>query len=106
MPPALTRAQPARRQPPVAGLGSVLPPFRRILAVGAHPDDESFGLGAILSGFVRQGAQAWVLSFTHGEASSRSAALPLHALRAEELAAAARELGLAGVRLLTYPDGG
>lgn len=88
------------------GQGLALPTFRRILAVGAHPDDESFGLGAILSDLAGRGAEVWVLSFTHGEASTLGAGLALREVRARELAAAARALGVAGVRLLAYPDGG
>ena len=94
-----------REQVPSRALDSSLPLFRRIAAIGAHPDDESFGLGAVLSGFIGQGAQAWALSFTHGEASTLGGGLPLHQLRARELVAAARELGLAGAQLLDYGDG-
>lgn len=82
-----------------------MPPFRRIAAIGAHPDDESFGLGAVLSSFVEVGAQVWTLSFTHGEASTLGGSMPLHQVRARELAEAAAELGLAGVTLLGYADG-
>lgn len=31
-----------------------LPTFRRVVAVCAHPDDESFGLGAVIATFVEQ----------------------------------------------------
>lgn len=34
-----------------------LPPWRSVLAVVAHPDDESFALGAILAAFAEAGAQ-------------------------------------------------
>ena len=46
------------------------PPWRSVLAVVAHPDDESFGLGAVLAGFVDAGAAVAVLCFTHGESST------------------------------------
>lgn len=79
------------------------------LAVVAHPDDESFGLGAVLAHLSGAGSEVSLLCFTHGEASTlakdeleRSA---LHAVRAEELAAAAGVLGLASVELHNYPDG-
>jgi LmbE family N-acetylglucosaminyl deacetylase len=39
------------------------------LAVIAHPDDESFGLGAVLAAF-GAGTQVRVLCFTRGEAST------------------------------------
>lgn len=84
-----------------------LPPQRRVLAVVAHPDDESFGLGAVLGAFVDAGSPAAVLCFTHGEASELHGGLDgdLHELRATELAAAAGHLGLTAVELLGYPDG-
>jgi len=40
------------------------------LAVIAHPDDESFGLGAVLAALSGAGAQVRVLCFTRGEAST------------------------------------
>ncbi len=77
-----------------------------ILAVCAHPDDESFGLGALLASWAEEGAAISVLSFTHGEASSLGSDLgDLHAMRGFELTAAARELGIGTVRLLGHPDG-
>ena len=48
----------------------VLPEWTSVLAVVAHPDDESFGLGAILDAFTRTGATVEVLCLTHGEAST------------------------------------
>lgn len=77
-----------------------------VLAVCAHPDDESFGLGAVLSSWADQGARVSVLSFTHGEASTLGTDRGnLHQLRGNELATAADELGVATVHLLGYPDG-
>lgn len=88
------------------GRSTRLPPWRRPLAVVAHPDDESFGLGAILSSFVEQGAQPDVLCFTRGEASTLHAVTgDLREIRAGELAAAATLLGLAHVDLRDEPDG-
>ena len=84
----------------------ILPPWKSVLAVVAHPDDESFGLGAVLSSFVEAGAVVSVLCFTRGEASSlRGVEGDLAQVREGELHAAAKELGLAQVRLLSYPDG-
>ena len=83
-----------------------LPPWRSVLAVVAHPDDESFGLGAVLAGFADTGAAVAVLCFTHGEASTvRGVEGDLASLRAGELAGAARVLGVDPVRLVDYPDG-
>jgi N-acetylglucosamine malate deacetylase 2 len=80
------------------------------LAVIAHPDDESFGLGALLSALQKSGAQVGVVCFTHGEATTLGIAdlhegRSLHQVRAEELARAARTLGATDVELHDYPDG-
>lgn len=83
-----------------------LPPWRSVLAVVAHPDDESFALGAILAAFAGAGARVSVLCLTRGEASTlHGVAGDLTRLRAAELAAAAAALGLHDVELLAYPDG-
>lgn len=75
------------------------------LAVVAHPDDESFGLGAILAGLTRRGVAVRVLCFTHGEASTLGADTNLAEVRAHELSTAGAELGVEAVTLLDYPDG-
>jgi N-acetylglucosamine malate deacetylase 2 len=86
---------------------SGLPRWRRVLAVVAHPDDESFALGALLDRFVASGAEVSVLCLTHGEASTLGGgAVDLAAVRDAELRAAAAVLGLAGTALLGHPDGG
>lgn len=85
---------------------SELPGWRSVLAVVAHPDDESFGLGAVLSAFATAGARVDILCLTHGEASTLHGVVgDLHEVRAVELAAAAVELGVRGTVLLSYPDG-
>jgi N-acetylglucosamine malate deacetylase 2 len=74
--------------------------------VCAHPDDESFGLGAVLSTFAELGIATRVLCFTHGEASTLGESrADLAAVRAAELAAAAAALGVGSFRLLSYADG-
>ena len=81
-------------------------PYRSVLAVCAHPDDESFGLGAVLSTFAELGVHTRALCFTHGEASTLGAnGVELTVVRAAELAAAAAVLGVTSVRLLSYADG-
>lgn len=93
---------------------AVLPGWRRVLVVVAHPDEESFGLGAVIDAFVRAGAEVEVLSLTSGEASTLAEGLDptvdrhanLPAIRAAELAAAAAALGVCRTTLLTHPDGG
>jgi LmbE family N-acetylglucosaminyl deacetylase len=77
-----------------------------VLAVVAHPDDESFGLGALLSSASRSGARAGVLCLTHGEASTlHGVDGDLRVVREGELRSAAKRLGLCWVRLLDHPDG-
>lgn len=90
-----------------AAVSSSLPHMGEVLAVCAHPDDESFGLGAILAALADRGTRVRVLCFTHGEASTlgTTAVRPLGQVRAEELAAAADVLGVAQVELLSYLDG-
>ena len=76
-----------------------------VLAVWAHPDDESFVLGAILATLSESGVGSSVLCFTHGEASTLGSPVgDLGDRRADELRAAAI-LGVAGADLLDYPDG-
>ena len=50
-----------------------LPPWSRVHVVVAHPDDESFGLGAVIDAFVRAGAVVQVLCLTRGESSTLGA---------------------------------
>ena len=72
----------------------------------AHPDDETFGLGAVAARFAASGTRVHVLCFTHGEASTLNEnRADLHQARARELQEAAAELGVASVTLLSYPDG-
>jgi N-acetylglucosamine malate deacetylase 2 len=77
-----------------------------VLAVVAHPDDESFGLGALLSTASSSGSRAGVLCLTHGEASTlHGVEGDLRVVREAELRAAASRLGLCWVRMLEHPDG-
>ena len=88
-----------RSADPLTGVTSVL-------AVVAHPDDESFGLGGILHRLVGAGAAASVLCYTHGEASTlHGLDGDLDVLRPAELAAATQVLGVGRSELLSYPDG-
>lgn len=84
-----------------------LPEVASVLAVVAHPDDESFGLGATLDHFQSRGAASSVLCLTKGEASTLGLSREdLGVLREHELFAAASELGVGNVRLRDYSDGG
>jgi LmbE family N-acetylglucosaminyl deacetylase len=83
-----------------------LPDFQDVLVVCAHPDDESFGLGAVLHAIADRGGRLSVLCFTHGEASTlHGVDGDLAVIRADELAAASRRLGVECLELLDYPDG-
>lgn len=92
---------------PAPGPGAaVLPHWRNVLVVIAHPDDESFGLGGLVGALADTGAQVEVLCFTRGEASTLGSELTdLAFVRAEELAAAGTALGTASTILLDRPDG-
>ena len=84
---------------------TTLPRARSLLAVCAHPDDESFGMGAIIAAFVGAGTAVTVLSFTRGEASTlHGVPGDLAAVRGAEFAAAGRRLGVVRSVLLDYPD--
>ncbi len=86
--------------------GDRLPSWSRPMAVVAHPDDESFGLGAVLAAFGELGAHVSLHCFTHGEASTvHETPGELRRVREAELAAAAAILGLAHVHLSDHPDG-
>ncbi|MEX2504325.1 MAG: PIG-L deacetylase family protein [Egicoccus sp.] len=79
--------------------------YAHVLAVCAHPDDESFGLGAIISGLTGRGAIVDLVCFTHGEGSTLGAGDDLAERRTEELGCAAQVLGIGEVFLHHHPDG-
>ena len=84
----------------------LLPAWAAVLAVVAHPDDESFGLGAIIDRMTSGGAAVHVLCYTRGEASTlNQTGADLTRQRARELRRAGAVLGVSAVALLDYPDG-
>lgn len=86
--------------------GSPLAEVSSVLAVVAHPDDESFGLGGVVERLAAGGALAAVLCFTHGEASTlHGIDGDLDTVRPAEFARATKVLGVAHAELLKYPDG-
>jgi LmbE family N-acetylglucosaminyl deacetylase len=85
---------------------------RTILAVFAHPDDESLACGGTLARLADAGARVVVLCASQGErgsVSDRSLLADgdgdLGRVRSRELREAARILGLAEVLILQHPDG-
>ena len=91
---------------PGRALSTLLPSWKRPLAVAAHPDDETFGLGALISQLAAAGASVHILCYTHGEASTLNENhTDLLRQRADELRKAGAALGAAEVTLLDYPDG-
>ena len=88
-------------------MNAATPPAASVLVVCAHPDDESFGLGAVLAHLATDGTKLAVLCFTHGEASTlHGVDGDLNVIRAAELEAASDHLGVGHIELLDYPDGG
>lgn len=85
---------------------AVLESVTGVVAVVAHPDDESFGLGAVLAALTGRGVPVSVVCFTRGEASTlRDSPGDLAVIRADELRRAATVLGIDDVVLLDYADG-
>ena len=85
--------------------------LKTILAVLAHPDDESFGLGGTLALYSRKGYDTYLVCATRGEAGSVDAEFlngfkDTAELRTEELRRAAKHLGLKEVFFLGYRDSG
>lgn len=81
---------------------------RRVLAIGAHPDDIEFGAGGTLAGWAAGGCAVTMLIVTDGSKGSwdpTTDPAQLAQRRAEEQAAAAAVLGATEVRHLDYPDG-
>jgi LmbE family N-acetylglucosaminyl deacetylase len=81
---------------------------RRVLAVGAHPDDIEFGCGATLAHWAASGTEVVLLILTDGSKGTWERDADLAALvevRRVEQQAAARTLGAAGVEFLDLVDG-
>lgn len=84
---------------------------QRLIFVGAHPDDESFGLGGTLARYALAGAKVYYACATRGEVGGAEAQYMVgHAtvgdMRWAELTCAAKQLGLAEVIHLGYRDSG
>lgn len=84
---------------------------RTLLFVGAHPDDETFGIGGTLAKYAAAGVKVYYACATRGEAGTADAESTrgfnsVGDMRWAEMECAARSLGLAGVIYLGYRDSG
>ena len=83
---------------------------RRLLAVLAHPDDETFGPGGTLALCAQRGVETYLVCATRGEAGEAPPDLrgysSIAEMREAELGCASRVLGLKEVRFLGYRDSG
>jgi LmbE family N-acetylglucosaminyl deacetylase len=83
----------------------------RLMAVLAHPDDESLGYGGLLACYAAKGVETYVVTATRGERGwfgdprENPGMEALGRIREQELRAACRELGVGRVELLNYIDG-
>ena len=82
-----------------------------LLAVLAHPDDETFGMGGTLASYARRGVEVHLVCATRGEAGEVAPDCmegfeTVADRRVWELRCAAGILGLAGVYFLDYRDSG
>ncbi len=82
-----------------------------MLAVLAHPDDETFGMGGTLALYARRGVSVHLICATRGEVGEVEPHFldgyqSIGDLREDELRCAAGKLGLDGVHFLDYRDSG
>ena len=84
--------------------------MRRVTALFAHPDDETFATGATLARYADEGVRCSLYCATDGDAG-RSSGIPvssraeLGALRRDELREACAVIGVASVTHGGHPDG-
>jgi len=84
---------------------------KTLLAVLAHPDDESFGLGGTLALYARRGYDTYYVCATRGEVGAADEEFmkgfkDTAEMRTDELMRAAKILGLKEVFFLGYRDSG
>jgi LmbE family N-acetylglucosaminyl deacetylase len=88
-----------------------MPDKKVLLAVLAHPDDESFGMGGTLALYASRGADVYLVCATRGEVGTvdeehLQGYSSTAELREAELRCAASHLGLKQVFFLDYRDSG
>lgn len=83
------------------------PSARRVLALAAHPDDESSGCAGLLAHLAASGAQVTLVFATDGERTWGTTLEPAEVgrRRRAEAGESARLLGLTAPRFLGLPDG-
>jgi LmbE family N-acetylglucosaminyl deacetylase len=94
-----------------AGGGALAGDGQHLVAVVAHPDDETFGCGSLLAAAAAAGARVAVVCATRGEEGEfrpdhSTGHLPLAAVRERELRDAAEVLGVHEVVVLDHRDSG
>ena len=83
----------------------------KLLAVLAHPDDESLGFGGTLAKYAAEGVETYLVTATRGEGGRFGSLgkggdpVEVGRVREAELRAAAAVLGIREVSILGYPDG-
>ncbi len=101
----MARLERKRSAGSAASRGAASP--RRLLALVAHPDDETYAFGGTLARCARDGVEVTVVCATRGERGcATEPADRCGDLRIAELAASCRVLGAASPLLLDLPDGG
>ena len=91
---------------PMDPTAAIPPAWTSVLAVIAHPDDASSGIGSVLDAFIFAGARVEVLCLTHRQAwTLHDAPGDLATLRGSELASAADVLGPIRATTQDHPDG-
>ncbi|HUE99397.1 MAG TPA: PIG-L family deacetylase [Anaerolineales bacterium] len=83
----------------------------RLLAVFAHPDDESMGMGGTLAKYAVEGVETYLVCASRGERGwfgpeeQNPGLRPLGKIRERELENAVNELGMKGLHFLDCVDG-
>src|SRR5687768_13358858 len=83
----------------------------KLVFIGAHPDDESFGPGGTLARYAAEGVKTYYACATRGEVGTIAPQFmqgyaTIGDCRWDELTCAVKELGLTGVIHLGYRDSG
>lgn len=83
----------------------------KLMVIGAHPDDETLGMGGILAKYAAEGIETYVVTATRGQrgwfgpAADYPGPQQLGMIRENELCNAAWVLGVKDVMVLDFMDG-